>query len=353
MDVLILYNAVAADAPPAERDVLVQAEVIAGAVQRLGHRWHCFACTLDLEAVRQRLAQARPDVVFQLVESLAGSDQLAALVPALLDHLGIPYTGAPTAALLWTNHKLVCKERLRLAGLPTPEWFAPETFGSRSAGSGSLAQPDTARWHDGRTVWILKAVSEHASFGLEEDALVCATSGQVLRQAIEARQQRLGRACFAERFIDGREFNLSLLAGPHGVEVLPPAEIDFSAFPPGKPRLVGARAKWDETSFEYQHTPRRFEFPPADASLIDELCRLAHACWQLFGLAGYARVDFRVDAHGRPWILEVNANPCLAPDAGFAAALARAAIPFEQAIQRILDAARHRPCPSPESRQPS
>lgn len=340
MNVWILYNAVAPDAPAADRDVLMQVEAVAGALDRLGHRWQLLPCTLDLEAVRSGLALHRPDIVFQLVESLADSDQLAALVPALLDQLAIPYTGAPTPALLWTNHKLLCKERLRSAGLPTPDWFAPQAVGGAGTGCPGQAAGDLPAGLDCSGAWIIKAVGQHASFGLEDDAVVCPDSVERLQVAVAERQRRLGRPCFAERFVDGRELNLSLLAGPAGVEVLPPAEIDFSAFPPGKPRLVGARAKWDETSFEFQHTPRRFEFPAADGALLDELARLASTCWGLFGLAGYARVDFRVDAEGRAWILEINANPCLSPDAGFAAALARAGIPFEQAIQRILEAAR-------------
>ena len=70
---------------------------------------------------------------------------------------------------------------------------------------------------------------------------------------------------------------------------------------------------------------------------MDRLKTLASHCWGLFDLGGYVRVDFRVDADGQPWILEINANPCIAPDAGYAAALQQAGIPFSQAIQRILD----------------
>jgi D-alanine-D-alanine ligase len=130
---------------------------------------------------------------------------------------------------------------------------------------------------------------------------------------------------------------VALLAGPDGVEVLPPAEIDFSAFPPEKPRIVGHRAKWDENSFEYNHTPRTFDFHEADRPLLDEISGLSQKCWELFSLRGWARVDFRVDTEGRPWILEINTNPCLSPDAGFFAALARAGIPFDEAIQRIVE----------------
>ena len=65
---------------------------------------------------------------------------------------------------------------------------------------------------------------------------------------------------------------------------------------------------------------------------------LALACWHLFALRGYARVDFRVDESGEPWILEVNTNPCLSLDAGFAAAVERAGLGFADAIARILAA---------------
>jgi ribosomal protein S18 acetylase RimI-like enzyme len=134
--------------------------------------------------------------------------------------------------------------------------------------------------------------------------------------------------------------------------VLPPAEILFEGYPPQTLRIVGYRAKWDESSYEFQHTPRRFDFPPEDAALLSRLQGLACQCWQAFGLNGYARVDFRVDAGGQPWILEINANPCLSPDAGFAAALQAAGVTYPTAIDRILADARrvhlpHASCETP------
>jgi D-alanine-D-alanine ligase len=158
----------------------------------------------------------------------------------------------------------------------------------------------------------------------------------VLAGALAEMERKFGD-CFAESYVHGREFNLSVLAGAGGPEVLPPAEIVFEAYPEGKPRIVGYRAKWDETSFEYTHTVRRFEFAGADAPLIGALGSLALRCWDLFGLRGYARVDFRVDESGGPWILEVNANPCISPDAGFVAAAERAGLSFEHVVERIVD----------------
>ena len=99
---------------------------------------------------------------------------------------------------------------------------------------------------------------------------------------------------------------------------------------------MGHPAKWDESSFEYHHTPRQFEFPAADQALLAQLTEFAARAWHCLGLRGYARVDFRVDPAGRPWILEVNANPCLSPDAGFVAALRQTNLSFVSAIERII-----------------
>jgi D-alanine-D-alanine ligase len=158
---------------------------------------------------------------------------------------------------------------------------------------------------------------------------------EILHHILEERASKLGGSCFAEVFVQGREFNLSIIEGPAGVQVLSPAEIIFENYGTQKPAIVGYRAKWDTSSYEYHHTPRRFDFPPSDDFLLQQLKRLARRCWEIFGLNGYARIDFRVDLQGNPWILEVNANPCLAPDAGFAATIDRSGMTFNRAIKSI------------------
>jgi D-alanine-D-alanine ligase len=286
----------------------------------LGHRITPIACTLDLAAIRRKLMRAKPDVVFNRVESLAGSDSMMAAIPLLLDAMRIPYTGNSSAALVATASKVYMKERLDRAGLPTPRWI----------------NVDHRFTENGRPRFIIKSVYEHASFGLDDASVVSVTS-QELSGMLVAREAETGRAYFAEEFIDGREFNLSLI-GP-GPRVLPPAEIDFSTFPHGKERIVGHSAKCDQSSFEYHNTERLYDFPKADQCLLQRLSELATECWRVFELCGYARVDFRVDSAGQPWILEINTNPCSSPEAGFAAALNFAGICYEEGIQIILDAA--------------
>ena len=102
------------------------------ALSRLGHQPQPVPCTLDLAALRADLTRLRPDVVFNLVESLADADSLLYLPPAVLDAMGLPYAGSRTEALFLTTHKLLAKQRMREAGLPTPAWIVvPASAGCR------------------------------------------------------------------------------------------------------------------------------------------------------------------------------------------------------------------------------
>jgi D-alanine-D-alanine ligase len=322
VNVLVLHNALSADADIDEQDVLTQRDAVVSALTELGYQSSTLGCTLDLDELRQSLLKLQPDVVFNLVESLAGTDRLMPLVPLLLDSLGVPYTGAKSDAIWSVSSKVRAKEVLRAAGLPTPHWICPDSV------EHDRSSHDVSRW-------IIKPIWEHASLAMEDDAVVEMAAIDQLETEIRSRQTRLGRPLFAEQFVDGREFNLSMLAG----DVLPPAEIEFLGYPEDKPRIVGRRAKWEQDSFEYNQTPRRFDFSSQEKPLLDSLTELAKQSWGRFQMSGFARVDFRIDPQGRPWILEVNVNPCLSPDAGFAAAIERAGMSFHDAIGKIVSEA--------------
>ena len=337
MRVAIAYNAVPDAGAPDEQDVLVQLRAVAAALGRLGHRVCEMPVTLDLSALKSRLEDYRAEVVFNLVESLGGSGRLIHLVPALLDAIGIPYTGAPSNSIHLTSHKAMAKERMLAFGLPTPAWIGPFPAELPRAGNATGKERHlTAVRDDFSGWWMIKSLWEHASVGLDESRFQLCETAAAAERAMRSRAAEMGGSCFAESFVDGREFNLSLIGDKGAVQVLPPAEILFEGFAPGRPKIVGYRAKWQTESYEYRHTPRRFDFHRRDAPLLDSLSLLATECWRVFGLRGYARVDFRVDPGAKPWILEINANPCLSPDAGFAAALAAAGIGYTAAVARIL-----------------
>ncbi|MBN1836928.1 MAG: GNAT family N-acetyltransferase [Spirochaetales bacterium] len=336
--VAVLHGAVAPDARKDELDVLVQVQAVSDSLRRLGFEPAPLPMDLDLGKAAETLRRMRPILVFNLVESIGGRDRLMVLAPALLEALHLPYTGCSSAAVALSGGKLAAKRLLRRAGIPTPAWAGPPEL---EAGAAQVSFPA-----------LLKSGWDHASFGLEE----LYGSARELR---EAWQERLGGTAredappgdaaradappamelFAESYVDGREFNLSVLEEEGRPRVLPPAEMRFVDYPQGKPRIVGYAAKWDQGSFEYTHTVRRFDFEAADRRLLERLVGLARRCWGLFELSGYARVDFRVDPAGLPWVLEVNVNPCLSPDAGFAAAAERAGLSYDEVVERLVEAA--------------
>ncbi len=329
MRVLVAHNAVSGDGSPDEADVLTQVLAVTEALSALGHGSETLAVTLDLESALARIREFSPDVVFNLVESLADTGRLIHLFPHILDATGIPYAGSSAESQMATSHKAAAKRLMEAGGLPTPAWAGPRPHAA-------FAAPPVSDREASENTWIVKSVWEHASIGLGPESLVKPRDAAGLYARLDLDSPRLGGSCFAERFVPGREFNLSVLSGPEGPEVLPPAEIVFEGYGEDRARIVDYRAKWDEGSYEFHHTPRRFDFSPGDAPLLAGLARLALSAWRLFDLSGWARVDFRVDPEGNPFILEVNANPCLSPDAGFAAALERAGLPFEKAVERIL-----------------
>jgi len=314
--ILLLHDAHAAEGRIDSSDTLLEAESIAAVLVGLGYETLVVPVGLDLSLLQRTLTELAPRLVVNLVESLEGRGQLLHVVPALLEALRVPYTGCSSNALGLTSHKLLAKQQLARAGVPTPGLF-------------------TAAADDGP--WIVKSVWEHASLGIDDSSV--ARGAPAVTAVLAARRAEFGGDWFAERYVPGRELNVALLATPSGPRVLPVAEIRFEHFPPDKPAIVGYAAKWHADSFEYRNTVRRFAVAP---ELTARAERLALACWELFALDGYARVDLRVDAEGAPWVLEVNANPCLSPDAGFAAALAQGGIAYATAIEWLVEAALQR-----------
>lgn len=322
--IVILHTDVPPDAGRDEYDTLQQADTIAHAITDLGHQPVLLPFTLDLNVLMETLRRLRPDVVFNLVETVAGRGSMLHFAPCLLDFLRIPYTGSRTEALFLTSDKPLAKRMLVAGGIATPPWLMLDGIETGEVYTGS---------------YLMKPSWEDASVGLDDSAIWQSSCAETLSDALRRREQDLDRECFAELYIDGREFIIALLSTCRGLCVLPPAEILFQDYPPEKPKWLNYRSKWEEDSFEYQHTPRTFDIPRQDDRLIRQLVDIARNCWNLFALHGYARVDFRVDEQGNPFVLEINANPCLSPDAGFAAALEKAEIAYSEAIEEILQAA--------------
>jgi len=318
--VAVAHTFVTPESRADDQDTLEEIATVSEALRELGFEPQPVPFTLDLHAFVAALGELDPAFVFNLVEGVDGTSRLIHLAPALCEHLGLACTGAPSSAVLATTSKLEAKRLLRAAGLPTAPWVTPAEL---ARGHIRFAGP-----------YILKPVWEDASVGIDHDG-VCDNVSDLLA-VWRARTRRSGEEYFAERYIEGREINQAMLAGPRGPQALPTAEIDFLDWEEGVPRIVGWRAKWDEQAPEYERTRRRFPRGRCDAGLRRRVRALARQCWRLFGLRGYARVDMRIDRRGRPCILEINANPCISPDAGFLAATRELGMRPAEVVARII-----------------
>jgi D-alanine-D-alanine ligase len=318
--VAVLHGALSPNAAADEIDLLEELDLVCGALHELGYESERVPLDLDLNATLARLRACRPAFVFNLVESVDGKGQLLVLGPSLLDHAHLPYTGAPTAALFTTTNKLVAKKMMRGVRIATPAWVTLEDLDR----SGPAFDPP----------YIVKPIWEDASVGIDESSVVYDPT--TLQDEIEKRGIELGTPCFAEAYVHGREFNVAMVAGARKPTVLPPAEMVFSGFEEGRPKVMGYRAKWDENADVYHTTCRSFDVAEGDAALLRRIRRTVLRCWDLFDLRGWARVDLRVDDAGREWVLEVNANPCISPGAGFLAAAAQVGLTPTAAVARIV-----------------
>ncbi len=312
MKVLILTDKCGSVTNEDEADTLLEVKAVKQALRTLDHTAQVVEFSLNLPVTAARIERSGCDMVFNLVENLSSS-RLLHLVPMLCETLSIPCSGGDAYTLLATGDKLIAKRLLRTAGLPTPDWV--DAGGDRKAFLGSPM--------------ILKPVAQEASIGISDASVRSFSNSEELDDALTKH-----REYFAERYIDGREFNLSILPG--GI-ILPVCEMQFVDYPAGKAKIVGYEAKWKEASFAYRHTCRNYIFQDKDASLTMELRRLASAAYRLFGSSGYARIDFRVDKAGKPYILEMNSNPCITADSGFIAAAEQAGLSYSQVIERLLE----------------
>ena len=327
ISVLILYNSPQSSGrshafAESEAGVLVEVQAVGRALDKLripyrtvGVRW--------FEELPGVLAAADEPVVFNLVEGFWAEARQANLVPAIVRSFGKACTGNDSPSLLLSLDKWQSKTLLCAAGLPTPLGVIVRP-----------GQPIAARdLFDGP--YIIKPVQADGSEGIDKTSIVH-RRGKALHQMVRHIHDQQGQSALIEQYIEGRELNISVIRRDDELEVLPLAEIDFSAFETGRPRIVGYEAKWLADSFEYRHTPH---IVPAllPKRLTQHIRKLAAAACRTLCCLSYCRVDFRLDKANRPYILEVNANPDISPDAGFAAAMEAAGISYAAFVTLTID----------------
>jgi D-alanine-D-alanine ligase len=315
--VIIYFNQLSENPQADELDVLEQAEMVEDALQQLGYHVIRLPFSFDLLRAVGEIRKLKPDLIFNLVESIDNNGEFCYFAPAIFNHLQIPYSGVQLEAMFNTTNKMLAKELFVAKGIPTAAWFTLEEL--------DLLDPDTR--------YILKPSWEEGSLGIDENSIFQGNDHDFVEKAKQLQRGRF----FVEKLIEGREYNVAVLGGNKGPEVLPLAEMQFIDFPEDKPKIMGYTAKWKEDSFEYKNTRRTYEYEDEDIPLRNQLEVLALKCWNEFNMCGYIRVDIRVDKDNNPYVLEINTNPCLSENGGFYAASVKKGYSFKEVIERIVE----------------
>jgi D-alanine-D-alanine ligase len=331
--IVVLYNT-DYDAEQAANANLPDATSVRGSAKAIASALIESGYTVELTGVHgvevydvlAKLAADKPDLLFNLCESMDGEPRNEPTFAGLLDLFKIPYTGADLLALASCLYKQRTKDILIAHGVPTP----PYRFLRNDA---DLADPALEQLD---YPWFVKLAHEDASLGITEANVVA--NAAALRSRARELMRDHKQAVIAERYIEGREINVTLMGSGETVEVLPLHEIDFAAMPSDRPRIVSYAAKWDENHVDYAGT-KPVPLRGVDAKVIAEIERVARAAWIAVELRDYGRVDLRVDASGVPWVIDVNPNPDISPDAGCARAAAAAGMTYPQMVARIAELA--------------
>jgi D-alanine-D-alanine ligase len=301
----------------ADADTLMQVEEIRAALQENG--FMVSVENVNESSFIKKITQYDKTkvIVFNLVESFAGSDANMYQFTALLDFLQLPYTGATTEFLLLTKDKVLSKQILKANNINTPEWLE-----SSQISNAQLTKK-----------YIVKSISEHASIGIDDGSI----SDINLAHIIAEKKQQYGGEWFAEEYIEGREFNISVMMVNGKIEVLPIPEMVFAEDFVGKYNIVDYSAKW-EVGTENHHRLQRIFLVQQEPELQKKLHAIIKQVCDVFKINSYARIDFRVDENNVPWVIDINSNPCLSLDAGLMAAVDKFGMSEGEAINNILKA---------------
>ncbi len=271
------------------------------------------------------LQKTRPDIVFNIAEGSSGPCR-EGYIPSILEHLRIPYTASDPLTLNICLDKARTKEILAYYGLPTSRFRVIREDGFSS---NSLHYP-----------LMVKPLHEGSSIGIRNDSLV--RNRQEMRERVTWLMRQYGEPALVEEFLPGREFTVSIIGNNEEARALPIVEILFDSLPDGVNPIYSYEAKWiwDQSS----NPLKIFECParlsPELQADIESACLRAYA---ILRCRDWCRIDVRLDASGRPHIIELNPLPGILPkpedNSCFPKAARAAGINYNQLINAVLDTA--------------
>ena len=276
----------------------------------------------SLKSLIELLSNGKFDIVFNICEGFGWDSSMEHNVAGILELLKIKFTGSGSVTLASCLDKGRTKEVLTFHGIKTPG------FGVLSSPSGEISSSL-------KLPLIIKPLMEDASIGIGDNSVI--DNRSLFKSAVSSFFKKYKKPALVEEYIDGRELNVAVL-GNSQLEVLPVSEIDFSGLPKGMNKVCTYESKWYKKSVAYRKTP---PVCPAeiDKKLEKKIKDVAAKAYRAMNCRDYARIDMRLSHDGTLYVIEVNPNPDLSTDAGFANIARAAGLSYKELILKILNLA--------------
>jgi D-alanine-D-alanine ligase len=293
---------------------------VASTLRDMGHDVRTLGVRSDLQVIRQAVDEWRPHIAFNLLEEFDGVAVYDQNVVAYLELLRVPYTGSNPRGLMLSRDKSLSKKIFAYHRIPCPE-FAVCAIGRALVRPRRLAFP-----------LIVKSLTEDASLGIAQASVV--ETDEKLRERVTFVHEKVGTAAIVEQYIDGRELYVGVI-GNRRLRVFPIWELRMKKLPDDARPIATQRVKWSR-SYQKKHGITWGSAQGLTPDVTARIQALAKRIYRALGLSGYARIDFRLAASGRIYVLEANPNPEIAYGEELAESAEQAGVSYEALLQRIL-----------------
>ena len=292
---------------------------VIGALRDLGYEVSILGAVRDIGTITNTLTEHKPDLVFNLTEAFEGDRQMDKNIAALLEMVGVPFTGAGAAGLMLCRDKRLCKELLSLHKIRVPHFYSLP-LGRKVPVAKTIHYP-----------LVVKPALEDSSEGISNASLV--SNVEELQERTRYMHERWEQPAIAEEYIEGRELYVSIL-GNKRLTVLPPRECSFESEDGAGPQMATYRVKWNA---EYRKKWNiKFGFAELDQATMKNISHVCKKVFRVLQLRDYGRIDLRLTNDNKVVILEANPNPDLAYGEEVAEAAEYSGSTYEQLIERII-----------------
>lgn len=291
------------------------------ALRKLGHEAEPLGVRDAVLPIRHAVEEWAPDIVFNLLDEFQGEAIYDQHVVAFLELLRVPYTGNNPRGLVLARDKALSKKVATYHRITVPKFFTVRK-GRR------VRRPKHTTFP-----LIVKSLVEEASMGISKASIV--RDEDALAARVHFMHERIGTDAIVEEFIPGREIYVGVL-GNDRLVALPPRELLVDGLEPGED-LIATESLKHNIHYQDKHGVRISSAKRLPEGVARALERVSKRIYRMLALEGYARIDYRLSEDGKLYFLEANPNPELANYEELAHAAARAGIPYEMLIQRILN----------------